>query len=194
MDLTNLQGEVMTYQQAGRVAVIKRIAGWLVFIPALLSTLISIINFAYQYSQKSSGINAVMLDFIHVMTDMIRFNTTFLDVFWFNSPVPDLQQGVTAANIMFFIIYMLIFVGLSLQASGARMSRQVRHIREGIEDQLILEQAKGSEGRSREQLEEKVVLPHHTIFLQFFTLYILPLVIGVVGYFVLKLLGLMAQG
>ncbi len=34
----------MTYQQAGRVAVIKRIAGWLVFIPALLSTLISIIN------------------------------------------------------------------------------------------------------------------------------------------------------
>ncbi|CNF11612.1 YniB family protein [Yersinia bercovieri] len=184
----------MTYQQAGRVAVIKRIAGWLVFIPALLSTLISIINFAYQYSQNSTGINAVMLDFIHVMTDMIRFNTTFLDIFWFNSPVPDFDQGFSAANIMFFIIYMLIFVGLSLQASGARMSRQVRHIREGIEDQLILEQAKGSEGRSREQLEERIVLPHHTIFLQFFTLYILPLVIGVVAYFVIKLLGLMAQG
>ncbi|WP_145501006.1 YniB family protein, partial [Yersinia bercovieri] len=155
----------MTYQQAGRVAVIKRIAGWLVFIPALLSTLISIINFAYQYSQNSTGINAVMLDFIHVMTDMIRFNTTFLDIFWFNSPVPDFDQGFSVANIMFFIIYMLIFVGLSLQASGARMSRQVRHIREGIEDQLILEQAKGSEGRSREQLEERIVLPHHTIFL-----------------------------
>ncbi|ATM96036.1 putative yfeABCD locus regulator [Yersinia frederiksenii] len=184
----------MTYQQAGRVAVIKRIAGWLVFIPALLSTLISIINFAYQYSQKSTGVNAVMLDFIHVMTDMIRFNTTFLDIFWYNSPVPNFEQGFSASNIMFFIIYMLIFVGLSLQASGARMSRQVRHIREGIEDQLILEQAKGSEGRTREQLEEKIVLPHHTIFLQFFTLYILPFLIGVAFYFVIKLLGLMAQG
>ncbi|TQD59934.1 YniB family protein, partial [Yersinia pestis] len=64
----------MTYQQAGRVAVIKRIAGWLVFIPALLSTLISIINFVYLYSQKGTGVNAVMLDFIHVMTDMARFN------------------------------------------------------------------------------------------------------------------------
>lgn len=52
----------MTYQQAGRVAVIKRIAGWLVFIPALLSTLISIINFVYLYSQKGTGVNAVMLD------------------------------------------------------------------------------------------------------------------------------------
>lgn len=184
----------MTYQQAGRVAVIKRIAGWLVFIPALLSTLISIINFAYAYSQKETGINAVMLDFIRVMTDMARFNTPVLDIFWFNSPVPNPDQGFSAANTMFFIIYMLIFVGLSLQASGARMSRQVRHIREGIEDQMILEKAKGSEGRSRQQLEAKIVLPHHTIFLQFFTLYILPLVIGVLGYFVIKLLGLMVKG
>lgn len=71
----------MTYQQAGRVAVIKRIAGWLVFIPALLSTLISIINFVYLYSQKGTGVNAVMLDFIHVMTDMARFNTPFLNIF-----------------------------------------------------------------------------------------------------------------
>lgn len=184
----------MTYQQAGRVAVIKRIAGWLVFIPALLSTLISIINFVYLYSQKGTGVNAVMLDFIHVMTDMARFNTPFLNIFWYNSPVPNLEQGLSAGNIMFFIIYILIFVSLSLQASGARMSRQVRHIREGIEDQMILERAKGNEGHSREQLEEKIVLPHHTIFLQFFTLYILPSVIGVLGYFVIKLLGIMIQG
>ncbi len=67
----------MTYQQAGRVAVIKRIAGWLVFIPALLSTLISIINLSICIAKKGQGVNAVMLDFIHVMTDMARFNTPF---------------------------------------------------------------------------------------------------------------------
>ncbi|CNE98564.1 putative yfeABCD locus regulator [Yersinia nurmii] len=184
----------MTYQQAGRVAVIKRIAGWLVFIPALLSTLISVINFVYHYSEKTAGVNAVMLDFIHVMTDMIRFNTGFLNIFWYNSPVPNLDAGFSGANIMFFIIYMLIFVGLALQASGARMSRQVKHIREGIEDQLILEQARGSEGRTRAQLEEKIVVPRHTIFLQVFTLYILPIVIAAVAYFVIQLLGAMAAG
>ncbi|AKA37397.1 YniB family protein [Yersinia ruckeri] len=182
----------MTYQQAGRVAVIKRIAGWLVFIPALLSTLISVINFVYHYSEKTAGVNAVILDFVHVMTDMIRFNTGFLNIFWNHSPQPNLDNGLSGANILFFVIYMLIFVGLSLQASGARMSRQVKYIREGIEDQLILEQAKGNEGRTKRQLEEKIVVPRHTIFLQFFTLYILPIIIAIVAYFVIRLLGLMA--
>ncbi len=45
----------MTYQQAGRVAVIKRIAGWLVFIPALLSTLISIINLSICIAKRDRG-------------------------------------------------------------------------------------------------------------------------------------------
>ncbi|WP_411704953.1 YniB family protein [Edaphovirga cremea] len=179
----------MTYQQAGRVAVLKRVAGWVIFIPALLSTLVSLLNFIYQHSKQTEGINAVMLDFMHVMIDMIRFNTGFLDVFWFNSPVPQMGSGFSSANVMFVVIYILIFVGLALQASGARMSRQVRHIREGLEDQLILEHAKGTEGRSRTQLEEKLTLPHHTIFLQFFPLYILPLIIAIVAYFIIKLVG-----
>lgn len=69
----------MTYQQAGWVAIAKRLLGWIVFIPALLSTLISLLGFLYQHSEKQQGINAVMLDFMHVMIDMVRFNMTFLD-------------------------------------------------------------------------------------------------------------------
>lgn len=42
----------MTYQQAGRIAILKRILGWVVFIPALLSTLISVLGFIYQHSEK----------------------------------------------------------------------------------------------------------------------------------------------
>lgn len=70
----------MTYQQAGRIAILKRILGWVVFIPALLSTLISVLGFIYQHSEKTKGINAVMLDFVHVMVDMVRFNTPFLNL------------------------------------------------------------------------------------------------------------------
>ncbi|WP_130834904.1 YniB family protein [[Erwinia] mediterraneensis] len=176
----------MTYQQAGRIAILKRVAGWVVFIPALLSTLISLLSFMFKHSEKQPGINAVLLDFIHVIIDMIRFNTTFLDFFWRHSPVPEFRGE---ANVGFWIIYILIFVGLALQASGARMWRQSRHIKEGIEDQLIIEQAKGSEGRTRQLLEEKIRVPNHTILLQIFPLYILPVVIALIGYFVLSLLG-----
>ncbi len=79
-------------------------------------------------------------------------------------------------------------MGLALQASGARMSRQVRFLREGLEDQTILENAKGEEGLSRAQLEARIVVPHHTILLQIFPLYVLPVIIIVAGYF-FKLLG-----
>ncbi|WP_054178507.1 YniB family protein [Trabulsiella odontotermitis] len=176
----------MTYQQAGRIAVLKRIAGWVIFIPAVVSTLISVLKFMYDHSEKQTGIDAVMLDFAHVMIDMIRVNTPFLNVFWYNSPVPDFKSSL---NILFWIIFALMFVGLALQASGARMSRQAKFIREGVEDQLILEKAKGSEGLSREQIESRIVVPHHTMFLQFFPLYIMPVIFIVVGYFFFSLLG-----
>jgi hypothetical protein len=176
----------MTYQQAGRIAVLKRIAGWVIFIPAVVSTLISVLKFMYDHSEKQAGINAVMLDFAHVMIDMIRFNTPFLNVFWYNSPVPDFKGSL---NILFWVIFVLVFVGLALQASGARMSRQVKFVREGVEDQMILEKAKGPEGLSRQQVESRIVVPHHTLLLQFFPLYVMPVIFIVIGYFLFSLLG-----
>jgi hypothetical protein len=127
-----------------------------------------------------------MLDFAHVIIEMVRFNTPFLNLFWINSPTPNFHQQL---NIGFWVIFALIFVGLALQASGARMSRQTRFLREGIEDQLILEKAKGPERLSRAQIEERIVVPRHTLFLQIFPLYVLPVIIIVAGYFFFSLLG-----
>ncbi len=184
--MRHLQGESMTYQQAGRIAILKRVLGWVIFIPTVISTVISVLKFMYDHSEKQPGINAVMLDFAHVMIEMMRFNTPFLNLFWYNSPTPDFHQSL---NIVFWLIYVLIFVGLALQASGARMSRQARFLREGVENQMILEQAKGPEGLSREQIEARIVVPHHTILLQIFPLYVLPVIVIIAGYFFFSLLG-----
>ncbi|GAB7196869.1 hypothetical protein OS11_31440 [Dickeya oryzae] len=53
----------MTYQQAGLFAVIKRITGWVVFLPALFSTIISLANLIHAFTEKKQGINGVMQDF-----------------------------------------------------------------------------------------------------------------------------------
>lgn len=176
----------MTYQQAGRIALLKRVVGWLLFIPALLSTLISVFKFLDSHPEGQPGINAVVLDFAHVLVDMMRFNTPFLNVFWRYSPQPDFHHGL---NIGFWLIFALIFISLALQDSGARMARQARFLREGINDQLILEHAKGDAGLSRSEMEARVVVPHHTILLQFFPLYVLPAIVLVLGYFALHLTG-----
>ncbi len=104
----------MTYQQAGRIAVLKRILGWVIFIPALISTLISLLKFMNTRQENKEGINAVMLDFTHVMIDMMQANTPFLNLFWYNSPTPNFNGGV---NVMFWVIFILIFVGLALLSS-----------------------------------------------------------------------------
>ncbi len=128
-----------------------------------------------------------MLDFAHVMIDMMRVNTPFLNVFWYNSPTPDFQSGL---NLVFWLIFILIFYRSGV--AGFRRQDEPSgafFLREGVQDQLILEQAKGSEGLTREQLESRIVVPHHTIFLQIFPLYILPVIVIVIGYFFFSLLG-----
>lgn len=176
----------MTYQQAGRIAVLKRIAGWVIFIPAVISTLISVLKFMYDHSEKQPGINAVMLDFAHVMIEMMRFNTPFLNVFWFNSPTPDFSS-TAEYRLLGDICPDLCRAGTA--GLWCENESPDALLREGVEDQLILEQAKGPEGMSREQIESRIVVPRHTIFLQIFPLYILPVIIIVAGYFFFSLLG-----
>ena len=50
------QGELMTYQQAGRIAVLKRLAGWVIFIPALISTLVSVLTTEAQKAEVEAYI------------------------------------------------------------------------------------------------------------------------------------------
>ncbi|WP_340620335.1 YniB family protein [Xenorhabdus siamensis] len=178
----------MTYQQARYVAIAKRLLGWIIFVPAFLSTLVSVVNLIWQHEVKGEGINAVLNDFLRMMAEMIKFNTPFLDFFWKHSPTPDYMAMITGANVSFLIIYFLMFVGLAMSASGLRIYRQFKFIKEQIEDHMIFEKAKES-GVTKEQLESKIKFPRHSLFSQIFILYISPIIIGAIAYFLTKLLG-----
>ncbi|EKT57340.1 YniB family protein [Providencia sneebia] len=175
----------MNYQAAISVAICKRILGWIVFLIALISTLASLVKLAGMKGVEGEGINAVANDFIKLMAEMTQQSTPFLNLFWHNSPVPHVYNGFSGANIAFMVIFIFIFVGLALSASGIRMYRQIKFIRESLEDHVILEKAKGNDV-SKEELEAKVTIPRHTIFTQFFILYFWPIVIGIAIYFALR--------
>lgn len=181
----------MTYRQAGRVAIIYRILGWLIALPALLSTSLSLLLFVSQqvHALQQRGIGTVLADFLHLFIEVARDNTQFLHLFWSFSPVPNFNQGPSTANILFFITYFMIFLGFTLNTSGQRLSRQAKNVREGIEDQLILEKLKEQGGRNREELEQAAQLPLPTILRQYGLLYISPLFFIVVGYLSFQQLG-----
>ncbi|OKP05750.1 YniB family protein [Xenorhabdus eapokensis] len=178
----------MTYRQARYVAIVKRILGWIIFVPSLLSTFVSVINLAAWQHGAKDGINAVLNDFFQMMTEVIKFNTPFLDFFWKHSPTPDRIAGITGENVSFLVIYILMFVGLAMSASGLRIYRQFKFIKERVEDQMIFEHARES-GITKEQLVAKIEFPRHSLFSQIFILYISPIIIGAIAYFLFRFLG-----
>lgn len=178
----------MSYQHAGIYAIVKRVIGWLIFIPAFISTTVSLIELAAMPRANGEGVNAVINDFFRVLAEMVQFNTSWLDFFWRHSPVPNTQIGFSQQNIIFFVIFFLMFIGLALSASGLRMYRQVKYLKENIQDQLIIERALKS-GITAQELEQNIKLPRHTLFTQVMVLYISPIIVIAIGYFLLKFLG-----
>lgn len=53
----------MSYQHAGIYAIVKRVIGWLIFIPAFISTTVSLIELAAIPRANGEGVNAVINDF-----------------------------------------------------------------------------------------------------------------------------------
>lgn len=172
----------MTLSQARIQAVVKKIVGWIIFLIAVVSTIVSVLTFLSIHTEKIAGVNAVLSDFIRVIVDMVRFNTPFLNLFWHHSPIPDF---VGETNIAFWIIYVLIFFGMAINAAGSRQWRQYRYVSENIENQQVIEQAKSELGESKENLVQRVSLPSYSPFRQYYLLYILPIITLVVGYFLL---------
>ncbi|WP_241630799.1 YniB family protein, partial [Rosenbergiella nectarea] len=84
----------MTLSQARTRAIIKKSVGWGIFIIGALSTTIAMLNYLSSQREKIAGFNAVLSDFIRVLVDMLRFNTSFLDLFWHYSPVPNFADNL----------------------------------------------------------------------------------------------------
>lgn len=181
----------MTHPQAHAVALIKHIVGIVVFIPALVSTIISLFKYLVEPKEQTQEMTAAVMDFVKVMVDMLHQYTGFLEYFWVNSPIPNLNNWTANSSLWFIAIFFLIFIGLALQASGNRLTKRIFSIREGVIERAALEGMNGVEGRSLEELQKSVSIPNASVFAQFGLLYIAPIIWGVIVYAILRLIDLL---
>ena len=77
----------------------------------------------------------------------------------FGEDIEEQEEGLRCIAVPVFDRFGVVIAGLSISFPTIRFS----------------EDAKGEEGLTREQIESRIVVPHHTIFLQFFSLYILQI-------------------
>lgn len=191
----------MNFIIARAVAIIKRVLGWGVFLTALLSTTISIINFIYRNCHGGEDIQAVIYDFVTVFVEMVRENTPFLDYFWTNSPVPTLDTGWSSNNLSFVIVFFLIFIGLALSASAIRLWQQINRTRDNLTSLESINRARLKEHAQKElettqempfsfsALKSTVRIPYYTIFPHVFLVYFNPIITLVLFYYAALLLG-----
>ncbi|MBK5142177.1 hypothetical protein I2494_00330 [Budviciaceae bacterium BWR-B9] len=178
----------MTHQQASTVALIKRIAGIVIFIPALISTVISVLKYLVEPKTNMQEMTAMIMDFVQVIIKIVRQYTSFLEYFWGNSPIPDISNWSASGSVWFIVIFLLMFIGLALQASGARLAKRVYNVREGVRERAILEAMNGDEARSFKDLEKLISIPNTSIFAQFGLLYVSPVLWGIFIYIILYLI------
>ena len=177
----------MNFHEAAKVGVIKQVLGWIISLLAGISTFISLLKFLSIHGEKK-GPTAVVTDFIDLFTNMLQHNTQFLQLFWHYSPAPVVAGSF---NVGFWLIYLLIFLGLALQGAGARMWRQSRFIKEKIEDMLIIEAAKPGGRLSKQQLTQQLRLPNHPFYRQYYRIILLPAVMVIILLVLLNFAGLL---
>ncbi|MNF60581.1 hypothetical protein D3C84_422020 [compost metagenome] len=178
----------MSFSDAKKRATIKFYVGALITIPALASTVISMLKMFYFNLDDGTALAGRLVGAIRSFVGLIYEHTSLLKPLWIYSPTPDFTQFTSTENIKFFIIYLLIFVGFAFIASAKKLFKRLQVIRERIEDQLISESIKGAVARSREEIEASVQMPRSSIFSQAHSLYLAPLATTIIGALVLKLL------
>ncbi|RBJ78298.1 hypothetical protein C3L29_028020 [Pseudomonas sp. MWU12-2534b] len=133
-------------------------AGTLMFTGALISTVFSTLKMLHwrldSYTAMASTINRPIQQF----TLMVSENTRALDWFWDNSPTPDFLRLSNASHWKFLLIYLLIFVGAALFASGRTLMRKVEAVEPLIEAQLNAPVEDGVPARTLQQLEDSTLV------------------------------------
>ena len=181
----------MNLKQAKQKVVTTRVVGVAISVPALVSTVISLLKMIYLRIDDGTQLGSTIARPIQALVSLVYENTErFLGWFWEHSPTPDPMHLTKLENGYFLAIYLLIFLGMALFSSGNKLARRLNDINQKVEDQTIMESIRGSEARTREQIENEVEIPPSSIFSQFHQLYLAPIVVGIIIALSLKFLGI----
>ena len=106
---------------------------------------------------------------------LIYSKTLFLEPLWRLAPVPDMNDLISGGFISVIAIA-IVFV----------LFMMLRNIEQEIDEQLIKESIKGHLVRNRKDIEKNIQIPEQGFLSSFHSLYIAPLIIGILLIFLEK--------
>jgi hypothetical protein len=182
----------MTYDDAKKIIMTKRMLGLPILFLASLSSSISALKMFYFGLDNGDQFSAIMMQPIKSIVYLIYSKTRFLDFFWSYSPTPIPRDFFSSENITCFFIYLLIFVGMTLIKSAHSLSLRITKIDKEIEDSFIRDSVKGIPVRKRQDVQDQITVPasNSQWYTQFHSMYLAPIIVGLIVAAIAKLAGL----
>jgi hypothetical protein len=180
----------MNYTVAKKQVALKRVVGVAVMLVSTLFVMISLLKFLYSSLGQGGAAFAQLSAVIQRGIYSIYEATQFLAPIWNQAPTPDLKNLLSSGTIGFLAWYVGVFVGVSLFRSGSRLAARLRGIDRQIEDELIRDSIRNQRKRTRVEIEDEVKVPTQSVWNELHTLYMAPILVGLVLLVVGKLLGL----
>lgn len=176
----------MNFNDAKRKVIIKFVCGFVISLLSAISTIISILKMFYFRLDDGTSLGYAISAPFKNITIFVHEKTPFLKLFWQHSPIVNPFDFLEKQSILFFIVYILFFIGWFLISSAFRLRNRLKVIEQQIEDQLVKESIEGT-NRTRQQIENSV---SHSLSGKVHDLYIAPLIVAILGAIVIKLFGL----
>ena len=108
-----------------------------------------------------------------------KFNI-FLDPLWRLSPIPNMNDLFSKESISATAIAIAFVLFMMLRSSGVLRLKKLKDIEQEIDNQLIKESIKGELSKNKKEIEKNIKMPKQSFLSSFHSLYIAPLVIGIV--------------
>lgn len=176
----------MNIREAQKKALWKMAGGALIGILSLISTIMSLLLMLYYHTADGTRLgNAIALQ-VKRLISFCYEHTSALHWLWDLAPIPDIRNPMSKESLVFAVVYLGVFVGAALFGSGSQLRARIKRIKLEIEDQVIKDSIAGTVRRSRRQIEDDVEIPSSSIWNQWHTLYLAPLVVTILGALILK--------
>ena len=110
----------MNFHEAKSKVWTYKIIGIFIALPAITSTVISILKMLYFRLEDGTAIGAAIARPFKQLVQVVYENTQALILFWQRSPTPTLDELLSKQNFYFLTFYILVFVGLAFFTSGGK--------------------------------------------------------------------------
>ncbi len=180
----------MTYDEARKKVFIRWLLGAPIVIASSASSIISALKMFYFGLDNGDSLSSAIAKPIKQLVSLGYDHTRFLELLWTHSPTPNPRDLFSSGTITSFFIYLCIFLGITLIGSARSLSARLAAIDKEIENELIRESIKGSTPPRREEIQARVSVSKSGWLSHLHTLYLAPIIVGLVVAAIAKLSGL----